>query len=79
MKFSFPVRLRHWFIISRWQKWLFPLVCCIPYVAILCWLLMRGALLGCSGAFGASSYGSRARRSHSLVGPPRIQNSVAWS
>ena len=42
MKFPFLVRLRHWFIISRWQKWLFPVVCCIPYLAILGWLLMRG-------------------------------------
>ena len=31
MKFPLLVRLRHWFIISRWQKWLFPVVCCIPY------------------------------------------------
>ena len=44
MKFPLPVRLRHWFIISRWQKWLFPLVCCIPYLAILGWLLMRGLI-----------------------------------
>ena len=42
MKIPFHVRLRHWFIISRWQKWLFPLVCCIPYAAILGWLLIRG-------------------------------------
>ena len=42
IKFSFPVRLRHWFIISRWQRWLFPVVCCIPYLAILGWLLMSG-------------------------------------
>ena len=42
IQFPFPVRLRHWFIISRWQKWLFPFVCCIPYLAILCWLLSRG-------------------------------------
>lgn len=42
MKLPLLVRLRHWFIISRWQKWLFPLVCCIPYIAILVWLLMRG-------------------------------------
>ena len=42
MKFPFTVRLRHWLIISRWQKWLFPVVCCIPYLAILGWLLMRG-------------------------------------
>ena len=40
--FSFATRLRHWFIVSRWQRWLFPLVCCIPYLAILGWLLTRG-------------------------------------
>ena len=34
MKFPFYVRLRHFFIISRWQKWLFPVVCCVPYAAI---------------------------------------------
>ena len=44
MKFPFLVRFRHWFIISRWQKWLFPVVCCIPYLAILGWLLMRGLI-----------------------------------
>ena len=44
MKFPLAVRLRHWFIISRWQKWLFPVVCCIPYLAILVWLLMRGLI-----------------------------------
>ena len=42
IKFSLPVRLRHWFIISRWQRWLFPVVCCIPYLAILGWLLISG-------------------------------------
>ena len=35
MKFPLLVRLRHWFIISRWQKWLFPTICCIPYLVIL--------------------------------------------
>ena len=41
IKFSFFVRLRHWFIISRWQKWLFPVICCVPYLVILVWLLTR--------------------------------------
>ncbi|TCD58121.1 hypothetical protein CWE16_02130 [Synechococcus sp. BS55D] len=36
------MRVRHWFIVSRWQRWLFPVVCCVPYVAILVWLLGRG-------------------------------------
>ena len=42
IRFPFFVRVRHWFIISRWQKWLFPLACCVPYAAVLVWLLMRG-------------------------------------
>ena len=42
MKFSFLVRVRHWFIVSRWQRWLFPVVCCIPYLAILSWLMTSG-------------------------------------
>ena len=44
MKFPLFVRLRHWFIVSRWQKWLFPAVCCVPYLVILVWLLMRGLI-----------------------------------
>ena len=42
MKFPLSVRFRHWFIISRWQKWLFPALCCVPYFTILVWLLTRG-------------------------------------
>ena len=79
MKFPFPVRLRHWFIISRWQKWLFP--CCLlhslsghPYLAVDAW-----PVLGGSGSFGAFADGCRARWSHALVGPPGVQNAVAWS
>jgi len=36
------VRLRHLLITSRWQQWLFPALCSLPYVAILIWLLSRG-------------------------------------
>jgi len=39
---SFPVRLRHLLITSRWQRWLFPAICIVPYLAILVWLLSRG-------------------------------------
>ena len=38
------IRLRHWFIVSRWQRWLFPVLCCVPYAAILIWLLSRGLI-----------------------------------
>ena len=41
---SFSVRLRHWFIIVAGRNGCFPVVCCIPYLAILGWLLMRGLL-----------------------------------
>ena len=36
------IRLRHLLISSRWQRWLFPAVCILPYMAILIWLLSRG-------------------------------------
>ena len=29
---------------SRWQRWLFPACCTVPYVVILSWLLTRGLL-----------------------------------
>ena len=39
---SVRAQLRHWIILSRWQRWLFPVICLMPYVAILFWLLNRG-------------------------------------
>ena len=36
------IRLRHLLIVSRWQRWLFPVLCIAPYLAILIWLLSRG-------------------------------------
>ena len=27
---------------SRWQRWLFPALCILPYLTILIWLLSRG-------------------------------------
>ena len=39
-----PVRLRHWIITSRWQRWLFPLICLVPYVLILFWILSKGLI-----------------------------------
>ena len=44
IKLSFWTRLRHLLIISRWQRWLFPTLCIIPYFAILIWLLCRGLI-----------------------------------
>jgi len=35
-------RLRHFIIISKWQRWLFPTLCIIPYLIILIWLLSCG-------------------------------------
>ena len=36
------VRARHLVITSRWQRWLFPALCCLPYVLCLAWLLAKG-------------------------------------
>ena len=41
---SFWTRLRHLLITSRWQRWLFPALCIIPYLTILIWLLSRGLM-----------------------------------
>lgn len=43
---SLPLRakLRHWVITSRWQRWLFPACCAVPYLAILFWLVSRGLI-----------------------------------
>ena len=38
------VRLRHAWIRSRWQRWLFPVICSLPYGLSLLWLLCRGQL-----------------------------------
>lgn len=43
-RFSLFVQVRHWLIMSRWQRWLFPAICILPYLAILTWLLSRGLL-----------------------------------
>ena len=40
----FWTRLRHVLITSRWQRWLFPMLCVVPYLAILFWLLSRGLI-----------------------------------
>lgn len=43
-RLSWPTRLRHLLIASRWQRWLFPTICVVPYVGILVWLLTRGLI-----------------------------------
>jgi hypothetical protein len=37
-------RLRHALITSRWQQWLFPALCSLPYLICLLWLLSRGLI-----------------------------------
>ena len=44
IQLSFWTRLRHLLITSRWERWLFPTLCIVPYVAILIWLLSRGLI-----------------------------------
>lgn len=34
-------RIRHLLIRSRWRRWLVPLVCALPYLGALVWLLLR--------------------------------------
>ena len=41
---SIRTRLKHLLITSRWQRWLFPTLCIIPYLYILLWLLSRGLI-----------------------------------
>ena len=41
---SLWTRLRHLVIRSRWQRWLFPALCIIPYLTILIWLLSKGLI-----------------------------------
>jgi len=43
-RLSYWTRLRHLLIISRWQRWLFPALCIIPYLTILIWMLSRGLI-----------------------------------
>jgi len=36
------VRLRHVFIRSRWRGWLLPVLCSLPYLMSIGWLMQRG-------------------------------------
>jgi len=38
---TFGQRLRRLWIRSRWRRWLVPLLCALPYLASLLWLLLR--------------------------------------
>jgi len=42
LRLPLAVRLRHLLITSRWQRWLFPVACCVPYLLCLLWLLAKG-------------------------------------
>ena len=35
-------RLRHRLILSRWRRWSLPLLCSLPYLASVLWLLLIG-------------------------------------
>ena len=35
-------RLRHLWIRSRWRSWGVPVLCSLPYLCSLLWLLLRG-------------------------------------
>ena len=35
-------RLRHLLIRSHWRRWSVPVLCSLPYLASLIWLLIRG-------------------------------------
>jgi hypothetical protein len=35
------LRVRHLWIRSQWRRWLFPVLCAVPYVLSLFWLVQR--------------------------------------
>lgn len=40
--FTLKQRLRHALIRSHWQRWIVPLICSLPYILSLVWLITRG-------------------------------------
>ena len=42
-KLSFWIRLRHLLITSRWQRWLFPALCILPYCNFI-WLAVTNLI-----------------------------------
>ena len=39
---SVKQHIRHVLIRSRWRRWIVPLICALPYLSSLIWLLARG-------------------------------------
>lgn len=39
---TLALRLRHLWIRSQWHRWLFPVLCAVPYGLSLVWLALRG-------------------------------------
>ncbi len=37
-----PLRMKRLWIRSQWRRWLFPLICVLPYLGSILWLLLRG-------------------------------------
>ena len=66
-------RFRHLLISSRWQRWLFPVICICPYVAILIWLLTKGLIWIARVLLGSSAHGCCACFDDSWLGESRIQ------
>jgi hypothetical protein len=42
VQFNRAIRLRHWLIRMQWRHWIFPLLCSLPYVGSLLWIILRG-------------------------------------
>ena len=40
--FTVRQRLRHIWIRSRFHRWIVPVVCAVPYIGSMLWLLLRG-------------------------------------
>ena len=40
--FTARQKLRHLWIRSRWRRWSIPVLCAVPYIGSLLWLLLRG-------------------------------------
>lgn len=42
MRLTIWQQLHHGLIRSRWKRWLLPLLCALPYLASILWLLALG-------------------------------------
>lgn len=65
IQLSYLRQLRHILIRSRWRRWLLPLICVLPYLLSVFWLLLIGeswiaqvllAPLLMAGALGSLSF-----------------------